>query len=177
MEIKAADESFQEIQDEANDNPTDNNNNELLICDVCGRSFKAKSGLTRHSQAHSSTSKYSCQLCKATFANKGHYEGHINSHNNIKPFKCTCSAEFCFKSPLLRHKKSCHGKTKVKPNSFGCEFCNSTFTRHDILQDHAKGKHENKKRYRCNKCCISFAWISVGISWNNFWNPGTLFIG
>jgi uncharacterized C2H2 Zn-finger protein len=67
-----------------NDNPTDNNNNELLICDVCGRSFKAKGGLTRHSQAHSSTSKYSCQLCKATFANKGHYEGHINSHNNIK---------------------------------------------------------------------------------------------
>jgi hypothetical protein len=37
MEIKAADESFQEIQDEANDNPTDNNNNELLICDVCMR--------------------------------------------------------------------------------------------------------------------------------------------
>ena len=31
-----------------------------------------------------------------------------------------------------------------KPNSFRCEFCNSTFTRHDILQDHAKGKHENK---------------------------------
>jgi len=42
MDIKAADESFQEIQDEANDNPTDNNNNELLICDVCGRTFKTK---------------------------------------------------------------------------------------------------------------------------------------
>ena len=160
MDIKAADESFQDIQDEANDNPTDNNNNELLICDVCGRTLKTKRCLTRHSQAHSSTSKYSCQLYKATFANKGHYEGQINSHNNIKPFKCTCSAEFCFKSPLLRHKKLCHGKTKVKPNSFRCEFCNSTFTRHDILQDHAKGKHENKIRYRCNKCCISFAWRS-----------------
>lgn len=123
------------------------------------QNIQNKCGLTRRSQAHSSTSKYSCQLCKATFANKGHYEGHINSHNNIKPFKCTYSAEFCFKSALLRHKKSCHGKTKVKPNSFRCEFCNSTFTRHDILQDHAKGKHENKKRYRCNKC-ISFAWRS-----------------
>jgi hypothetical protein len=82
--------------------------NELLICDVCGRTLKTKRCLTRHSQAHSSTSKYSCQLYKATFANKGHYEGQINSHNNIKPFKCTCSAEFCFKSALLRHKKSCH---------------------------------------------------------------------
>jgi hypothetical protein len=66
---------------------------ELLICDVCGRTLKTKRCLTRHSQAHSSTSKYSCQLYKATFANKGHYEGQINSHNNIKPFKCTCSAE------------------------------------------------------------------------------------
>ena len=113
MDIKAADESFQDIQDEANDNPTDNNNNELLICDVCGRTLKTKRCLTRHSQAHSSTSKYSCQLYKATFANKGHYEGQINSHNNIKPFKCTCSAEFCFKSALLRHKKSCHGKNKL----------------------------------------------------------------
>ena len=155
MDIKAADESFQEIQYEA----TDNNNNELLICDVCGRTFRTKSGLTRHPQAHSSTSKYTCQLCKATFANKGHYEGHINSHNNIKPFKYTCSAEICFKSALLRHKKSCHGKTKVKPNSFRCEFCNTTFTRHDLLQDHTKGKHESKKWYRCNKC-ISFAWRS-----------------
>lgn len=70
------------------------------------QNIQDKNDLNRHSHAHSSTSKYSCQLCKVTFANKGHYEGHINSHNNIKPFKCTWSAKFCFKSALLRHTKS-----------------------------------------------------------------------
>ena len=65
MDIEANNESFHEIEETSNSQSDDKNNiTHKFICEVCGKTFQTKSGLTRHSGAHANTSKYSCQMCK-----------------------------------------------------------------------------------------------------------------
>ena len=49
-------------------------------CPRCDKTFKDKSGLSRHYQGHTGNYSYWCELCKKGFVVKSHYEGHLAKH-------------------------------------------------------------------------------------------------
>ena len=78
MDKDAANESFQEIQDDVEMGETaaaDCNNNLDFMCDVCGRSFQTKSGIARHMAGHNKSKKYTCQLCQQQFPTRDTMKG------------------------------------------------------------------------------------------------------
>ncbi|XP_053699397.1 zinc finger protein 62-like [Sabethes cyaneus] len=110
-------------------------------CDICGASYKTRSGLYTHKKIHTSTSV------------------------ETNPFKCDqCSSRFVRKSSLNVHKKkhlplmqqeSSH-RNKPDKSQFKCEFCSRTFVSNYTLKNHRIVKHTTEKNFKCDICGREF---------------------
>ena len=99
----------------------------LNHCDICDKTFAAKSNLRKHVKiAHSITKNFTCDLCNKTFGQS---------------------------SGLKIHKQAVHGNTKA----YKCEYCDESFALKIRLKRHSEAIHENIKVHKCNSCDKSFA--------------------
>lgn len=95
---------------------SDNQEQNIWICDICSKQFTTKQILQRHRIAqHDQSKDFKCDQCDTWFSSSNNHEliKHVNEvHNGFKKFICEfpgCNKEFSRRDALKRHKQ-CHEK-------------------------------------------------------------------
>ena len=103
-----------------------------FICDVCGKSFKRKSHLTRHVRSHGAL-EHMCKSCPKTFRTNAYLSEHVKTHETKNTsYKCKlCEATFLTKGGVKKHEK-----TKHEEKTHICKYCNSKFARNYVKNSH-----------------------------------------
>eukprot|EP01129_Flabellula_baltica_P017262 TRINITY_DN9515_c0_g1_i1.p1 TRINITY_DN9515_c0_g1~~TRINITY_DN9515_c0_g1_i1.p1 ORF type:complete len:273 (-),score=30.37 TRINITY_DN9515_c0_g1_i1:51-869(-) len=87
-------------------------NDERLLCEKCGETFKTQSTLKAHIQYKHSEEKllFPCSLCDKQFTMEKNLKVHVSrSHLKEKPFECQfCHKKFGYNSSLKRHITNIH---------------------------------------------------------------------
>lgn len=106
----------------------------------CGKIFKFKSEIVRHTIIHQKDRPYSCTYagCKKAFKRADALENHMRIHAGVLPFQCNlpgCDRKFATKAALRYHQIR-HKNNRV----FKCEFesCKKTFLTASQLKQHHK---------------------------------------
>eukprot|EP00357_Protocruzia_adherens_P014381 CAMPEP_0115015998 /NCGR_PEP_ID=MMETSP0216-20121206/27137_1 /TAXON_ID=223996 /ORGANISM="Protocruzia adherens, Strain Boccale" /LENGTH=256 /DNA_ID=CAMNT_0002386295 /DNA_START=305 /DNA_END=1075 /DNA_ORIENTATION=+ len=74
-------------------------------CGVCGKAYKHKSSLVRHTRKHAVV-PYECKVCHKRFNENTHLANHMRVHTGEKPYSCAkCSKRFTTLSNLIQHQK------------------------------------------------------------------------
>ena len=128
------------------------------LCQICGKTFKSKFGLSLHiKNKHTFSFKHQCKLCDKGFNQTVQYRYHCSSHFQVPLDKCSfCKTEFTSHGSLKRHLET---GNNIKANTFVCDVCQSSFPQKYRLNDHIKGKHQ-LPRYSCEVCGKKFGWRS-----------------
>ena len=93
-------------------------------CDICGKGFRHKQLLQRHSLVHTEDRPFICHICGATFKTRANLFNHNMIHTEDKPYECTqCDSKFTHKTSLVLHLRWHKGE---KP--FQCNVCNKFFS-------------------------------------------------
>jgi len=79
------------------------------ICEICAKSYTAKSSLELHRLERHSQSSYSCQLCAKSYTTKSGLERHRRvNHTAERPYKCSnCDKMFAAWDLWSYHKEKC----------------------------------------------------------------------
>ncbi|SJL17466.1 uncharacterized protein ARMOST_21017 [Armillaria ostoyae] len=92
-------------------------NRPRVVCDICGKDYADKTGLSRHRRHHKSKG-YKCEYCTHHTFQKPNLAAHIRAwHTCERPYKCTvagCNHAFASSGCLSRHRASKH----TRPNPF-----------------------------------------------------------
>lgn len=113
------------------DGIADKNNNQpqvsgISLCNVCGKTFKSKFGLSLHiKNKHEKTFRHVCTMCNKGFNQKVQQRYHCSSHLKVPLDKCKFFKIIFFShGSLKRHLETCRD---VKPDIFVCDNCQATF--------------------------------------------------
>ncbi|CAG2055042.1 unnamed protein product, partial [Timema podura] len=119
-----------------------------FTCHVCGKCFKAPSGIKRHlKEVHEGVKDQTCEVCSRSFANRRTLEDHLRIHSGERPFVCAaCGKTFKTKASLHVHNRS---HSDVYP--FPCSQCNCKFHTQHSLSVHLL-RHTGEKPHACNVC-------------------------
>lgn len=109
----------------------------------CGKIFRFKSEITRHSVTHQTERPYSCiyEDCKKTFKRADSLKNHMRTHIGKLSYICEvigCDKSFATKAGIQYHKLQ-----HVNSCVFNCEFldCNKSFLTPSQLNQHQKALH------------------------------------
>lgn len=70
----------------------------------CTQVFCSSGELKKHSKTHSDEQPFVCELCGKSYKQKTGFEIHIKMHEGVNPFKCIyCNKSFTQKIALIRH--------------------------------------------------------------------------
>lgn len=106
-------------------------------CEICGKSFKFKNGLSIHKAVHDPVPKITCEVCGKKFHVMAHYRRHNSYHANERKFACdTCDKRFN-SAEILRVHKRIH--TDERP--FDCSECGKTFRTAGCVSRHKRIVH------------------------------------
>ena len=117
------------------------------VCNICGKQFVTKSGLSGSNWAVHNTVESPCTVCDKIFRNKNHLAVHMsNTHAENERFSCdlktgesACSYYSTTKSNLRAHKKRVHEKTiNVIPPKHACGLCGYRTNSKVSLSSHNK---------------------------------------
>ncbi|XP_037044725.1 zinc finger protein OZF-like isoform X2 [Bradysia coprophila] len=123
------------------------------ICELCGKTFKNRTLLKKHSYSHSGERPFACIYCAKTFTVKDKLKNHIMRHENIKNFECShCGMRKVTKAELKIHMNS-HTTGKLYP----CPQCPAVFTRDGNAKRHFRIVHRGYKPYKCTTCEQAFS--------------------
>lgn len=123
-------------------------NLEMVICEVCGKTYKNNINLKKHS---CKPPPKTCKVCGKRFNLSGHLQIHMRIHTGDLPFLCkVCGKQFNQRANLMKHLRI-HNPEKL----FKCEICDRRFTQKGALTEH-RIVHTNIKPYVCLKCDKSF---------------------
>ncbi|XP_070497569.1 transcription factor grauzone-like [Chironomus tepperi] len=125
-------------------------------CHICGKTFDAKSYLTRHMAYHDDLKLFECDHCGKKFSKKFLVRNHILSthrYENITPtYECLvdgCSKVFVNEARLKHHMKYTHSKTDQEM----CEICSKTFKTKAAVEEHMRIHYRRPEdRYKCDIC-------------------------
>ncbi|KAG8232552.1 hypothetical protein J437_LFUL012902, partial [Ladona fulva] len=131
---------------------------DVFVCDLCGRSFSERYCLARHIHAHHVAScdnadkrAFPCSVCYKSFTRKANLKKHMRIHSGEKPYVCEeCGRAFTFSKNLKQHIRV-HGVERP----FVCEVCGHAFRFSKNLSQH-RGVHAHLKPHQCNVCGRSF---------------------
>ncbi|MGH0161284.1 UNVERIFIED_CONTAM: hypothetical protein FKN15_040383 [Acipenser sinensis] len=103
-------------------------------CLECGKRFRQRSDLQRHSFVHSEENQFPCRLCEKRFAHASGLRIHERSHSGDKPYRCpVCHKTFGSSSNLAKH-RFVHSEGK----RFPCTACGKSFKHPASLNAHRK---------------------------------------
>ncbi|XP_069691268.1 zinc finger protein 660-like isoform X1 [Periplaneta americana] len=78
--------------------------NKLLLCHICGKGCRRKHDLERHMRIHPEDRLHKCDTCGKSFIQRNRLICHLYSHTQDQPFKCDiCYKEFRCHYGLLVH--------------------------------------------------------------------------
>lgn len=130
--------------------------NRKHVCEICGKSFRAKSYLLVHVSVHSEMRPHVCKDCNKGFKSLPALKKHEVIHLDKRPFECSvCGANFKRKNALTLH-AIVHSASR--PHE--CEKCKKTFKNHRTLKGHMelhKDKNTNAESYFCIDCRKSYS--------------------
>ncbi|XP_002739696.1 uncharacterized protein LOC100378440 [Saccoglossus kowalevskii] len=82
-------------------------------CKICGKQFKNQHRLKGHSYTHAEK-KLECEICHKLFALKHHYQSHMLVHSDEKPWQCSaCDYRCKLKENLKKHFVKLHQKPQI----------------------------------------------------------------
>nr|XP_034963886.1 zinc finger protein 208-like [Zootoca vivipara] len=121
-------------------------------CSECGKSFSQKMNLTRHQRVHTRDKPHECSACGKSFSQSTTLKIHQRIHTGEKPYTCSeCGNSFRQKINLTRHQRA-HAKEKP----YKCPECGKSFSHSSRLSDHQR-IHTGEKPYKCSECGKSFS--------------------
>ncbi|XP_067878120.1 zinc finger protein 239-like isoform X2 [Heterodontus francisci] len=125
---------------------------ELFICSVCGRSVTGASPFDRHQQVHAT---YHCATCGKGFSRSSNLSRHQRLHRQEPLFACPrCTKSFHQASDLERHRLVHTGERWHK-----CGECGKTFTQSSNLARHRR-IHSGERPFACSICGKDFNRLS-----------------
>ena len=104
--------------------------------------------------------QYQCQTCNLKFQEKDELKKHeriheTNDNDGEKPFSCAdCKKDFSSETQLEKHRMS---HTGTVPKQYGCNGCDSQFTKLEDMKNHEK---IHTKFFTCKQCNIEFTKVS-----------------
>ncbi|RWS26822.1 zinc finger protein 236-like protein [Leptotrombidium deliense] len=130
-------------------------------CDTCGKKFKKKSQLIRHTRVHSGERPFICSVCGKGFTQKNSLETHKAKHTGEKKYKCTfCDATFTQSGNMRCHIDRVHAPKAMLPADqlFQCPFCSCVFKKIGSLNCHISRRHvDNSEELASTASNISYA--------------------
>ncbi|XP_072490122.1 uncharacterized protein [Notamacropus eugenii] len=121
-------------------------------CNECGKAFKRKKYLTRHTIIHIAEKSFGCKECGKAFSNIHNLSQHQIIHTGKKPFECNeCGKAFSSKRYLVEHQTAHTGEKPYK-----CNECEKAFSWHASLYVH-KRVHTGEKPFECKECGKAFS--------------------
>lgn len=112
---------------------------DLFKCKTCGKEYTRMNHLQRHELSHGKRKIHICKICSKTLTRFEHLKRHLMTHLKEKPFSCkSCGRGFSRSEHLQNHLQRCKGE-----KAYVCEVCNKSFNRPDTLQVHMD-THDNK---------------------------------
>ena len=99
-------------------------------CSHCDKTFSRPYALSRHLQTHS-TDNFECGICKVKIRRKDNFKQHLLLHDRDSKFQCKiCNKSFSNNGNLSIHEKS-HSKVK-----FVCPLCDKSYSYKTNLTRH-----------------------------------------
>ena len=152
--LAQADEVFPAEEGEGEDgqDSMETSMKQTYTCTICSKTFDRPYRLTRHLNIHDpNRPRVSCHICDRSFTRFDTLENHVKSvHSNERPFQCqysTCQKTYATQTALMNHLKV---HTNGKP--YQCQECDSSFSLLIEYKMHARQKHADTERLRCNDC-------------------------
>lgn len=148
-------------------------------CTLCDKKFETKTRLAKHiSCAHEDEQPLICEVCGVTLRSRKQLREHMLQHTDYSPFECTiCGTSFKIKSRLKRHMQI-HGDKYICPEcgkqlstratlkshllvhsdkmSHKCDYCGRLFKRANTLKNHLIA-HTDLRPYACDFCDKRFS--------------------
>ncbi|XP_057692635.1 zinc finger protein 37 homolog [Corythoichthys intestinalis] len=120
-------------------------------CIDCGKTYKSRASLKRHTMTHTGEKPHKCSVCGKKFMQRSDLVMHSRCHTGVKPFACTlCCWKFSKKSSLVLHMRRHTGE---KPH--WCSVCGKRFRHPSSLAEHSR-IHIKGNVYSCSVCSAGF---------------------
>lgn len=124
---------------------------EQPACDLCGKVFKNKTGLSLHRKIHSRNTQ--CEKCKKTFSNPyalKHHQKHVHNVTSREHICEICGKDYLRTSSLQAHRSAMHDDA-----TFECKECGKVFHHQSNLRKHMR-THFGEKSFVCECCGKAF---------------------
>ncbi|XP_066143944.1 zinc finger protein 8-like [Euwallacea fornicatus] len=137
-----------------------------VLCEICGQSFKTKSGYENHMKKHEGAEDEMrllglnkmiegpcfCDVCGKGFNQKASLSRHFVIHTGESRYQCeACGKKFLHHSSFNMHKKIHAGE-----RNFKCDMCDHRFLTNSHLKRHLRATHEKEKNHNCMSCGKKF---------------------
>ncbi|CAG2116063.1 unnamed protein product, partial [Medioppia subpectinata] len=126
----------------------DNEPEDPLKCQVCGKRFTLARLLNRHLKCHSDVKRYLCTFCGKGFNDTFDLKRHTRTHTGVRPYRCNfCDKSFTQRCSLESHTLKVHGIAheygyKERRNKvYVCEECGNTTNQPETHYMHLKCHH------------------------------------
>lgn len=116
--------------------------NELhpLACKTCGKSFRSKKKLLRHSALHNGRRPYKCLMCPKDFNATDHLKRHMKTHAAVLPFTC-CDKELETHDQIISHTLE---HKRANRDKYKCSDCEGIFNTKKEFTSHLKSVHSDR---------------------------------